>query len=180
MVSFWAIVPPWARTPNAPLFSNVVFPHFIKQAQATMTKQASNDALSAAANERTTLNGTAPPTRQRRILPPTMSSPTSVDFLPRRLESIAVSPVRKKKRIKAIPPPSHSTPVPETATSPIDDEPNLQNLPSVLIAKVLVFLVPNISHPVKSECGLINLAQVSKRYRALALDDVALRARKGA
>ena len=93
-----------------------------------------------------------------------MSSPTSVDFLPRRLESIAVSPVRKKKRIKTMPPP-----VPETP--PVDA--NLQNMPSELIAKVLVFLVPNISHPVYSECGLVNLAQVSKRYRALALDDVA-------
>ena len=92
-----------------------------------------------------------------------MSSPTSVDFLPRRLESIAVSPSPKKKRIKTIPAPQPSFAV----------DPNLQNLPTVLVAKVLVFLVPNISHPVKSECGLINLAQVSKRYRALALDDVA-------
>ena len=92
-----------------------------------------------------------------------MSSPTSVDFLPRRLESIAVSPSPKKKRIKTIPAPQPSFAV----------DPNLQNLPSVLIAKVLVFLVPNISHPVNSECGLINLAQVSKHYRALALDVVA-------
>ena len=97
-----------------------------------------------------------------------MLSPTSVDFLPRRLNSIAVSPSPKKKRIKTTPP-SHSVPVSEPP--PVDA--NLQNLPSVLIAKVLVFLVPNISRPVHSECGLINLAQVSKRYRALALDDVA-------
>ena len=129
-----------------------------------MTKQASNDAFSAAANERTTLNGTAPPRGSGGYsYLTTMSSPTSVDFLPRRLESIAVSPVRKKKRIKI------AAPAPSEPSYPVVA--NLRDLPSELMGEVLAFLAPNIDHPVHSECSLVGLSRAPKFFRELALND---------
>ena len=95
------------------------------------------------------------------VVTTTMPSPTSVDFRPRQLESVDSEP--KKKRIKTTTPP----PVPEA--SPVD--PDLQGLPSELMANVLIYLIPSLDHPAHSECSLINLARVSKRYRALALGD---------
>ena len=93
-----------------------------------------------------------------------MSSPTSVDFLPRRLESIAVSPVRKKKRI------SKTMPEPPPPYVPVT---NLQDLPPDLLRVVLAFLTPNLDRPVHSEsdCALVGLSRVSKSFRALALND---------
>ena len=90
-----------------------------------------------------------------------MSSPTSVDFLPRRLESIAVSPSPKKKRIKRTTQPEPSFPIVT----------NLDDLPSDLLHTVLAFLTPNLDNPVHSECALVGLSRASKLFRALALND---------
>ena len=120
----------------------------------------------AAPESRTTLNGTAPPRGSGGYSHlTTMSSPTSVDFLPRRLESIAVSPVRKKKRIKI------AAPAPSEPSYPVVA--NLRDLPSDLLCIVLAFLAPNNDHPVHSECDcvLVGLSRVSKSFRALALND---------
>ena len=91
-----------------------------------------------------------------------MSSPTSVDFLPRRLESIGISSAPKQKRIKRT--------VPEPSYGPITIT-NVQDLPSDLMCAVLAFLAPNIDNPVHSDCALVCLSRVSKFFRALALND---------
>ena len=101
--------------------------------------------------------------RQRRtFLPPTMSSTTSITLTPprrsRRPDSI--------KRIKLTTTPHLPTSDGVPIESPLD-------LPVELMAKVLVFLAPDIVRPgfCSANCGLANLAQASKRCRALALDE---------
>lgn len=88
---------------------------------------------------------------------------TSVDFLPRRLESIAVSPVRKKKFINkttlAPPPP------------PYVSVTNLQDLPDELMSEVLAFLTPNADHPMLTKCGIVVVSRASKAFRTMALSD---------
>ena len=91
-----------------------------------------------------------------------MSSPTSVDFLPRRLESIGISTsaAPKKKRIKRT--------IPEPSFPVVT---NLHDLPSDLLHTVLAFLVPSTDNPAHADCALVGLSRVSKYFRALALSD---------
>ena len=91
-----------------------------------------------------------------------MSSTTSITVTPprrsRRHDSI--------KRIKLTTTPHLPTSDAVPIESPLD-------LPVELMAKVLVFLAPDIVRPgfCSTNCGLTNLAQASKRCRALALDE---------
>ena len=59
-----------------------------------------------------------------------------------------------------------SSPEPELITCA-----NLQDLPDDLLAHVLVFLPPVTIRPLRTECGIIALSQVSKSLRALALSN---------
>ena len=93
----------------------------------------------------------------------TMSSPTGVNFLPvrLRLEAIAVS-APKPKRVKRIIIPPEPEP-----TFPIVT--NLQELPDVLMAHALAFLVPDAVDPMHKYRGIVVVSEVSKYFRALAL-----------
>ena len=96
-----------------------------------------------------------------------MSSPTGVDFMPLRLDSLGVSaPPQKKKRIKTIHVPSEPEPPVITCT-------NLRDLPSELMVEILDFLRPDpdLIRPVHKYCGIIAISQVSKYFRALALSN---------
>ena len=93
-----------------------------------------------------------------------MSSPTSVDFLPRRLENVALSK-RSTKRIKRIA--AQAKPEPSYPVVA-----NLQDLPSELMAEVLAFLAPNMNNPIHAGFGILALSQVSKFFRALVLSEI--------
>ena len=92
----------------------------------------------------------------------TMSSPRSVEFLPRRLKSIAVSAPKTKRAKHIIMPPE-----PE----PIVTCTNLQDLPDDLLAHVLAFLPPDADRPLRTECAAVVVSQVSKSLRILALSN---------
>mmetsp|Transcript_11335 Transcript_11335/g.26656 ORF Transcript_11335/g.26656 Transcript_11335/m.26656 type:complete len:317 (+) Transcript_11335:108-1058(+) len=91
-----------------------------------------------------------------------MSSPTSVQYLRPRLESIAVS-APKTKRAKRITMPPEPEPI-ITCT-------NLQDLPDDLLAYALTFLPPEADRPLRTECAAVAVSQVSKSLRILALSN---------
>ena len=89
-----------------------------------------------------------------------MSSPTSVNFLPRRMESIGISAPKKKRiKIAPAPPPPY---VPVT---------NLRDLPDELMSEVLAFLTPNADHSMRTDCGIVVASRISKFFRMLALSN---------
>ena len=91
-----------------------------------------------------------------------MSATTSITLTPPR--RLSRRPHESIKRIKLTT--TITTPRRPTSESPLD-------LPVELMAKALVFLAPDIVSPgfCSGNCGLTKLAQVSKRCRALALDE---------
>ena len=89
-----------------------------------------------------------------------MSSPTSFDFLPRRLESIGISP--PKKRTKIANPALTANPKQRPSL-------HLHNLQPELLGMILTLLAPDIANPVHEDCGLVDLSRVSKMYRSMAL-----------
>jgi len=94
--------------------------------------------------------------------PIAMASPTSIQYLPQRLESLGVSPPPKKKRI------IKASPVVRSKTS-FRVVANLQDLPDDLLSHALAFLAPDAGRPLHVDCGLVVASNVSKNLRALAL-----------
>jgi len=93
-----------------------------------------------------------------------MASPTSIKYLPQRLESLGVSPPPKKKRI------IKTSQVARSQTS-FRVVTNLQDLPDELLSHALAFLAPDTDRPVHTDCGLVVVSNVSKNLRALALNN---------
>ena len=91
-----------------------------------------------------------------------MSSPTSVQYLRPRLEAIAASAPKTKRAKHIIMPPE-----PE----PIITCANLQDLPEDLLAHALAFLPPEADRPLRTECDIVVVSQVSKSFRASALSN---------
>ena len=89
-----------------------------------------------------------------------MSSPTSVDFLPRRLESIGISPPKKRTKTANLPQRAGPKQPPSLF---------LHNLQPELMGKILALLAPDIDNPDHEDCGLVNLSRVSKVCRSMAL-----------
>ena len=74
---------------------------------------------------------------------------------------------------ESAPPPEVIPPAPKRSKR--DDAPltagDLHELPLEMIMTILHFLLPDSNHPVHSDCGLVDLARVSKFFRRLALGD---------